>query len=82
MQQTHNLLIFALLFLFQIGQVVECLKFDIQAHPGQESSKHERCIRNFVSKDQLVMVIVNVSGQRGDGQVLNMHVSLSQSAFQ
>ncbi|KAK3062846.1 vesicle coat component, partial [Coniosporium uncinatum] len=49
------------------------LKFDIQAHPGHESAKHERCIRNFVAKDQLVVVTAIVSGKKGDGQTLNMH---------
>lgn len=50
------------------------LKFDIQAHAGHESAKHERCVRNFVAKDQLVVVTAIVSGHRGDGQMLNMHV--------
>lgn len=50
------------------------LKFDIQAHPGAESASKERCIRNFVAKDQLVVVTATVSGSRGDGQTLNMHV--------
>jgi len=55
--------------------LVSALKFDIQAHPGHESAKHERCIRNFVAKDQLVVVTAIISGHRGDGQMLNMHVS-------
>ena len=50
------------------------LKFDLQAFPGH-SAKHERCIRNFVAKDTLVVVTATVSGQKGDGQVVNMHVS-------
>ena len=50
------------------------LKFDLQAHTGH-SAKYERCIRNFVSKDTLVVVTATVSGQKGDGQVVNMHVS-------
>lgn len=50
------------------------LKFDIQAHPGAESQSKERCIRNFVAKDQLVVVTATISGHRGDGQVLNLHV--------
>lgn len=55
--------------------LVAALKFDIQAHPGHESASKERCIRNFVAKDQLVVVTATVSGSRGDGQTLNMHVS-------
>ena len=54
--------------------LVSALKFEIQAHPGHESAKRERCIRNFVAKDQLVVVTTKISGSRGDGQVLNMHV--------
>jgi len=55
--------------------LVSALKFDLQAHPGHESASKERCIRNFVAKDQLVVVTATVSGSRGDGQTLNMHVS-------
>ncbi|QIX00257.1 hypothetical protein AMS68_005774 [Peltaster fructicola] len=54
--------------------LVAALKFDIQAHPGHESASKERCIRNFVARDQLVVVTATVSGSRGDGQVLNMHI--------
>lgn len=50
------------------------LKFDIQAHPAPESSKHERCIRNVVARDTLVVVTATIGGQKGDGQMLNMHV--------
>ena len=49
------------------------LKFDIQAHPGH-SMQGERCVRNFVSKDTLVLVTAIVGGQKGDGQLVNMHV--------
>lgn len=56
------------------------LKFEIQAHPGAESSGKERCIRNFVAKDQLVVVTATVSGNRGDGQMLNMHVRALQTS--
>lgn len=50
------------------------LKFNMEAHHGHESATKERCIRNFVAKDQLVVVTANVDGSRGDGQQLNMHV--------
>ncbi|KAF4555859.1 emp24/gp25L/p24 family/GOLD-like protein 2 [Elsinoe fawcettii] len=50
------------------------LKFDIQAHPGHESKDKERCIRNFVQNGQLVVVTATVSGSRGDGMMLNMHI--------
>ena len=45
------------------------LKFDLAAHTGRE-----RCIRNFVAKDTLVLVTAIVDGQKGDGQQVNMHV--------
>ena len=54
--------------------LVPALKMDIQAHPGHESKSKERCIRNFVAKDQLIVVTAIVDGARGDGQTLNMHV--------
>ena len=54
--------------------LVSALKFDIAAHHGHEASRYERCIRNFVAKDQLVVVTANVDGNRGDGQQLNLHV--------
>jgi hypothetical protein len=56
--------IFFLLFV----QLSSALKFDIFAGKG------ERCIRNFVLQDQLVVVTAIVSGERGDGQMVNMHV--------
>ena len=51
------------------------LKFDLAAHTGS-TSKYERCIRNFVGKDTLVLVTAIVDGMKGDGQVVNMHVSV------
>lgn len=50
------------------------LKFDLAAHTGRE-----RCIRNFVAKDTLVLVTAIVDGQKGDGQQVNMHVGLPLS---
>lgn len=60
--------------LFLTG-LAQALKFDIEAHPGHESLSKQRCIRNFVAKNTLVSVTATVDGQKGDGQVLNMHVS-------
>jgi hypothetical protein len=64
-----------LLFLVLLP-LVSALKFDMAAHHGHESASKERCIRNFVAKDQLVVVTANVDGFRGDGQQLNMHVRI------
>lgn len=52
---------------------VNALKFDLQAR-GQNDAKKERCIRNFVAKDTLVVVTATVGGSKGDGMVVNMHV--------
>ena len=49
------------------------LKFDIQAQPGHNAHA-QRCIRNFVPKDTLVLVTAIVGGEKGDGQMVNMHV--------
>jgi hypothetical protein len=55
-------------------QTALALKFDLQAHPGH-SVKNERCIRNFVNRDTLVVVTATVGGYKGDGMLVNMHVS-------
>lgn len=65
-----HLLGFLALFLIH----VDALKFEIQAHPGHESANKERCIRNFAARDTLVVVTATVSGAKGDGQMLNLHV--------
>jgi len=61
--------------------LASALKFDLQAHTGH-SSKYERCIRNFVAKDTLVLVTAIVGGNKGDGQMVNMHVSAHRSPLQ
>lgn len=65
---------FSALFLLVILPFASALKFDIHAVQAHDAAKHERCIKNFVAKDQLVVVTSIVSGYRGDGQTLNMHV--------
>lgn len=59
-------------FLFVFVQLATALKFDLTATSG--GGKNERCIRNFVSKDQLVVVTATVGGTKGDGQKVNIHV--------
>ena len=68
---TRQSLLYALLSL-AILPFSWALKFDLAAHTGRE-----RCIRNFVAKDTLVLVTAIVDGQKGDGQQVNMHVCLS-----
>ena len=63
-----------LLLLLCLVPICTALKFDLYANV--HSGKNERCIRNFVPRDQLVVVTANVGGQKGDGQVVNMHVCL------
>ncbi len=57
----------------------QALKFDVEAH-NQGDKKGQRCIRNFVAKDTLVVVTATVDGFKGDGMVVNMHVSLVESS--
>jgi p24 family protein delta-1 len=64
-----NLLLTLLAFL----QCALSLKFDLQAQAGH-SAKNERCIRNFVNRDTLVVVTATVGGYKGDGMVVNMHI--------
>lgn len=72
-----------LLRLFQLlvllAPLAAALKFDLHAVNSHDSARHERCIRNFVAKDQLVVVTATLDGYRGDGQTVNMHVRLAST---
>ncbi|KAK2747343.1 vesicle coat component [Myotisia sp. PD_48] len=61
-----------LLLLSALVQLTSALKFELI--PNAHSGKHERCIRNFAGRDQLVVITATVSGSKGDGQVVNMHI--------
>ncbi|RDA94643.1 hypothetical protein CP533_2492 [Ophiocordyceps camponoti-saundersi (nom. inval.)] len=50
------------------------LKLELHAHPGSESKKKERCVRNFVGQETLVVVAAKVDGHKGDGMMVNMHI--------
>ncbi|KAG7106706.1 Endoplasmic reticulum vesicle protein 25 like [Verticillium longisporum] len=51
----------------------QALKFDLHATaPG--ASNRERCIRNFVAKETLVVVTATVGGYKGDGMTVNMRI--------
>ena len=56
-----------------LASLPSALKFDIAAHTGH-GNKYERCIRNFVQRETLVVVTAIIDGSKGDGQTLNMHV--------
>lgn len=77
--QAGSAALLLLLCLLQVVQLSTALKFDLPAvsQPG----KHERCIRNFVSKDQLVVVTAIVDEKGDDSQVVNMHVRFFLSFF-
>lgn len=64
------------ILLLVLVQLSSALRFDLPAASGH-GGKNERCIRNFVSNSQLVVVTANVEGERGGGQVVNMHVRVS-----
>ena len=78
MARIHSIL--SVLFYLSILPFSFALKFDLQAHTGH-GNKYERCIRNFVAKDTLVLVTAIVSGQKGDGQMVNMHVRVHGIRF-
>lgn len=59
------------LFLISCAQA---LKFDLDAH-RQGDKKAQRCIRNFVASNTLVVVTATVDGYKGDGMMVNMQVS-------
>jgi hypothetical protein len=61
--------ILGLLYLVFFVGLSSALKFELKQQNGQE-----RCIRNFVSSGQLVVVTAIVSGSKGDGQIVDMHV--------
>lgn len=52
---------------------VDALKFDLQAYPHHDK-KSARCIRNFVSKDTLVVVTSTLNGYKGDGMTVGITV--------
>ena len=61
------------LWLTLLAPLAHALKFDIAAHTGA-ANKYERCIRNFVGRETLVVVTATVDGRDGDGQSVNMRV--------
>lgn len=63
--------------LLLLASAASALKFELAAHAGAESQKKERCIRNFVPRDTLVVVTVKSDGFKGDGMMVNVHVRWS-----
>lgn len=58
--------------LILLACTAQALKFDLHATPA--NSNKERCVRNFVAKDTLVVVTATVGGSKGDGMTINMRV--------
>jgi len=50
------------------------LKFDLHSVAPQDAAKQQRCVRNFVAREQLVVVTAILDGYRGDGQRVDMHI--------
>lgn len=71
MALSHSISRFICALLFFVA-VAESLKFDLQAFSA--GSNKERCIRNFVSRDTLVVVTATIGGSKGDGMMVNMHI--------
>lgn len=63
-----------LVSLLLLAGVASALKFELFAHSGAESAKSQRCVRNYVGKDTLVVATIITDGRKGDGQQLNVHV--------
>ncbi|EPS36203.1 hypothetical protein H072_10286 [Dactylellina haptotyla CBS 200.50] len=53
------------------ASLASALKFDLFA---QSQGQPHRCIRNFASKDTLVVVTAIIGGTKGDGQKVNIHI--------
>jgi hypothetical protein len=67
------------LILLLSSHLATALKFDLIAQPPH--SRNERCIRNFVNRNTLVVVTAILDGSRGDGQIVNMHVCGFDQSF-
>jgi p24 family protein delta-1 len=64
---SHSLALLTFLLSF-----TSALKFELLAQP--QSQVVPRCIRNYVGADTLVVVTARISGQKGDGQRVNIDV--------
>lgn len=64
--------LFATYITLLLVQLCAAVKFTVDA---QEKGALPRCIRDFVTKDTLVVVNVKTSGYQGDGQTLNVYIT-------
>jgi len=58
----------------------QALKFELQGVSDNRWNE-PRCIRNFVSKDTLVVVTATIDGEKGDGMIVNINVSSATGAL-
>ncbi|KKA28536.1 hypothetical protein TD95_002243 [Thielaviopsis punctulata] len=58
--------------LLALSSSASALKFELVA--AHSNHVKERCIRNFVGREQLVVVTAIVGGNKGDGMQVNMHI--------
>jgi hypothetical protein len=65
--------------LLVLAPIAAALKFDLHPVQAHDAAKYERCVRNFVAKEQLVVVTAILDGYRGDGQRVDMHVRRIQN---
>lgn len=68
-------ILYSLYSLILLLACVEALKFEVQAY-SRGDRKGERCIRNFVARDTLVVVTATIDGVKGDGMNMDLHVSV------
>jgi hypothetical protein len=75
-QQTMDRLsrLYSCMLLVLLLPLASALKFDLHPVSQHDAAKYERCVRNFVAHEQLVVVTAILDGYRGDGQRVDMHV--------
>ncbi|PHH81789.1 hypothetical protein CDD83_3480 [Cordyceps sp. RAO-2017] len=60
--------------LLLLACAASALKFELPSHSGSENVKKEKCIRNFVGQETLVVVTATLDGYKGDGMMVNIHI--------
>ena len=70
----YNMLSFRyfLLAFLALLPLASAVKFSVES---KAQGNPPRCIRDFVNKGKMVVVKIKTSGEKGDGQVLNLNVS-------
>lgn len=71
MKHTTFLSLVALFVLALFTVQTSALKFTLEA---KTKGSPPRCVRDFVNKGKMVIVKAKVNGNRGDGQVVNLHI--------